>query len=88
MSPKTLRISLLSVISVLWIAGIAFMFAGRMDIGAALWGASFLAGFAVFLYQRHMNTLREVLEAEEKAAKAQKESEQAQTEKPENGENP
>ena len=88
MSPKTFRIALLAVISALWIAGIAFMFAGRMNVGTALWGVSFLTGFAVFLYQRHMNTLNEVLQAEKKAAEAQKQSEQNQTEKPENGENP
>ena len=88
MNPKTLRIALLAVISALWIAGIAFMFAGRMSVGAFLWGASFLAGFAVYLYQRHVNTLNEVLEAERKAAQAQKEKENVQTEQPESGETP
>ena len=88
MNPKTLRIALLALISALWIAGIAFMFAGRMSVGGFLWGASFLAGFAVYLYQRHVNTLNEVLEAERKAAQAQKEKENVQTEQPESGETP
>ena len=49
MKNKTSKILLLSVITLMWFAGIACMFLDRLHIGLLLWGISFIAAFAVYL---------------------------------------
>ncbi|MBQ4227029.1 MAG: hypothetical protein II697_02390 [Clostridia bacterium] len=68
MKNKTSKILLLSVITLLWVAGIACMFLDRLHIGLLLWGISFIAAFAVYLVGRHLDTQREVDEAKARSA--------------------
>ena len=69
MENKLVRVILLSLITALWIAGMVCLFLGNVRLGVILWAASFLAGFAVFLYQRHKESLEDVVAAEKLADK-------------------
>ena len=62
--PKTGKLVLFGAITLCWAAGVACMFLRKTDLGLILWGASFLAAFAVYLLQRNKSTLDELREAE------------------------
>ena len=62
--PKTGKLILFSVITMVWVAGVVCMFMRKTDLGLILWGVSFFAAFIVYLMQRNKTTLDELREAE------------------------
>ncbi len=74
MKKQPLKILGLALITLAWVAGVVCMFAGAVSAGLLLWSASIVLGFIVFLFQRHRETLDEVVKAEEQAEKEKREA--------------
>ena len=80
MKNKTLKILGLALITLAWVAGVVCMFAGAVRVGLLLWSASIILGFVEFLFQRHRETLEEVVKAEEQAEKEKQEADKGENE--------
>ena len=62
--PKKAVLALFLAITLLWVAGMACLFARLTDLGLMLWGVSFFAGLIVYFVQRHNASMREFQETE------------------------